>query len=835
MQDHTAPAHNQIIAAEVHALHGGTPTGIKRQVFRTIYHGLDLFLGPNGSGKTTQGPLVIVTAQEGLAEKPTDTRRPYLGSTLPRDTGLTVTVRLPSREERSWTRDLAATRGNAKSEPDATARLYLGHLPTAWDLSDFASGTAGDRAKILDAAARAGGVIESWDAATAQARVRAHILPALVDGGPQTAREPAEVALTDATLATLDECITALPTAATGADWLGAAKVWAEKEQADRNAEQKDKGSYAKEQGGKVPPKVEGDDAADRAEQDALLTERAAASQIEQARETARAAIARHEAEGARLSKALDAALAEGKRLAEPLPPLDPDTRRAELEQAIADAVADTDAPIPAYDGQDPAALQVALAALRAQVPAADEAAEAAATSRNTARAAVVAAERARGEYRDNHVAPARQNLGTARATLSALTSLSGADDVCVHCGHADPRDVAGRLATARADLAAATTLRDGVEVRFDALVAAVLAARTAFEDARSADDTESNRRHDLAHDLRAAEQRHLDAQRATEGHEASVRKTRAATLARARADLERHTADRAAAEKRHAEALAQRALDLQAARDRYKAAARAQKEHAALDAPTLPDPPDTARLAEIAAALARVSIRTTARSVRAAAVESVRVAQLDYLEAKLSWDASRAYVDAIRATTVQLAAVAYAPLQRAAQDLVQGADELPRPYFASPDDYGAIIRGRRVPYHGLSESEQRITAACLVYALAVVSAQPCRLVLLDGLEVVQRGLRRPLLAAFARARSMGLVDNVVLTMATSADPRIAAEETAEVDIPGVTLHVLALPDLQPEPALEREPEHDGAASIDRPADAFPVSTDLDEDVEIPF
>ena len=120
------------------------------------------------------------------------------------------------------------------------------------------------------------------------------------------------------------------------------------------------------------------------------------------------------------------------------------------------------------------------------------------------------------------------------------------------------------------------------------------------------------------------------------------------------------------------------------------------------------------------------------------------------------------------------------------------------------------------------------------MYALAVVSAQPCRLVLLDGLEVVQRGLRRPLLAAFARARSMGLVDNVVLTMATSADPRIAAEETAEVDIPGVTLHVLALPDLQPEPALEREPEHDGAAGIDRPADPFPTSTDLD-DLEIPF
>ena len=189
--------------------------------------------------------------------------------------------------------------------------------------------------------------------------------------------------------------------------------------------------------------------------------------------------------------------------------------------------------------------------------------------------------------------------------------------------------------------------------------------------------------------------------------------------------------------------------------------------------------------------------------------------------------------MDAIRATTVQLAAVAYAPLQRAAQDLVQGADELPRPYFASPDDYGAIIRGRRVPYHGLSESEQRITAACLVYALAVVSAQPCRLVLLDGLDLVIRGPRTELLAALARAHSRGLVDNVVITMATSKIPRIAAEETAEVDIPGVTLHVLALPDLQPEPALEREPEHDGAASIDRPNDEVPFHPD-DND-EVPF
>ncbi len=68
-----------------------------------------------------------------------------------------------------------------------------------------------------------------------------------------------------------------------------------------------------------------------------------------------------------------------------------------------------------------------------------------------------------------------------------------------------------------------------------------------------------------------------------------------------------------------------------------------------------------------------------------------------------------------------------------------------------------------------------------------MVSRQPCRLVLIDGLEVVQPSHRAPLLAVLARAHQAGLVDNVMVTCATDCD-----EDVDALRMPGVTVHHLA-------------------------------------------
>ena len=131
------------------------------------------------------------------------------------------------------------------------------------------------------------------------------------------------------------------------------------------------------------------------------------------------------------------------------------------------------------------------------------------------------------------------------------------------------------------------------------------------------------------------------------------------------------------------------------------------------------------------------------------------------------------------------MASAAYRPIHDAARALTSGAPELPQPYFVSPSDYGADVPGKgRIPFPGLGRSAKAITSACLVYALASVSKLPCRIVLLDDLDVVQRSHRAPLLSAFARALKAGLVDNVFVTMAT--DP---GEVVSPIE--GVTIHVV--------------------------------------------
>jgi len=54
-------------------------------------------------------------------------------------------------------------------------------------------------------------------------------------------------------------------------------------------------------------------------------------------------------------------------------------------------------------------------------------------------------------------------------------------------------------------------------------------------------------------------------------------------------------------------------------------------------------------------------------------------------------------------------------------------------------------------------------------------------MVLLDGLEVVQKSHRKPLIQALVKAYNQGNVDNIVLTLATDEDEQIDEVEGAKI------------------------------------------------------
>jgi len=223
------------------------------------------------------------------------------------------------------------------------------------------------------------------------------------------------------------------------------------------------------------------------------------------------------------------------------------------------------------------------------------------------------------------------------------------------------------------------------------------------------------------------------------------------------------------------------------------------------------------------------INARDDARAVHRAAVAAVEDAGLTYSAALAEHQSVQALVSALRSALTKMAAASYGPIEAAARRLYDGSG-LPAPYFAGLDDYGADVPGRgRVPFLGLSQAEGNVTAAALVCALAVVSGQPCRLVLLDGIEVMQADHRPLLLAALVRAVERGDVDNVIVTMSTSGKAEVADEQEAEISMPGVTIRRVPF---VPLPEVDVEPEPLPPRPVPTQAPAPVVESG---EVEIPF
>ncbi len=734
----------RITTISVHNSGSREGQGLKRQLFARTLSGCDLLVGPNGAGKTTQGPLAVTAAIEGLAEVPTDTRRPYLGA---RPLETSITVELDNGD--SLTRDLSSTRGKETAHANQRARDLIGIPPTAWDLTDFAMGTDGDRGRILDAVARAGGSLQRWDAETAYGAVES----LMIDGQPEGAEHWMEP------LATFAAFHRKAPD---GATWLKSAESWTVEEQKRTNAEQKAARNHADELGQTVPARVDGSAEKDAVAAGALRAELADIANRDRAVE----AVRRHEAEGKRLAEEVKAITAEGKRLAEPLPPLAP-----VYQERVDEAAAALDQPLEAVDYS---ALELDIEAAQATHDAAVE-----------ARAAM-------GPKRDEAKREAERTavmVTTGDATIRALEKAADPDATCTHCGAADPLGLVAELERART----ATE-----EARTDAAAAKDAEAVVLAEYADA----------DLA--VRDAHRSLVEARAALTAAKAAtpdVKEDRKRALSRARADLEREQG-------RHEQAEARRKADLEAARQRYARAAAALESWQTSATVNVPDAADPGREQEIRDELSAIESRQASRAARAAHVEQTRRAVERADETRAIWEAVRGMLAAVRQARDDMAAAAYKPIEDAAARLFDGAVGMPQPYFTSTADYGAEVPGRgRVPFHGLSESEQRITAAALVYALAVAADLPVRLVLLDGIEVVQLDHRLPLLGALAAAVKRGDVDNVICTMATAPGEDLTAYQAVEgLTIAEVERADLAEPVMAPTPAVEPEPAPDVSA-----------------------
>lgn len=875
--------HNTITGLRVHSSNGKTPTGFGGFTFEIGYHGVDLFVGENASGKTDRAIRGPVAGIAGLATFAKDDSKPYLEN-RPENTAITITVQTPTRAV-PVERDISAQRGKAVTEADAAVKEWIGQLPTSWNLSDFVKATAGDRGKILDAVARAGGAMQSWDQDRAISEVRGLVIAAAEDDTDTTAGSP--------WMQPLQTVVERLTETRSGSDWLQVAEGIAFDLHSDANRQRKISAAHARELRAALPDAPDYDAGAVAAERDDLTRRLAAIDADADLVAKAQAAADRHAREGDHLRRAVDAAQQALSDLTPPAPLVD-DGRVARAEDALrgAEAAMETDipqcpdapglalqveaarerleqataaldAPVPGYSGPEPAELR---AAADARTTALEEAKAQHVAAQDALAAAAKAVETAEAEGR-----PARQAADEAAATYSqaaarvqTLESLSGADDCCVHCGQVDPLGIAAKLDGAREELAQAAAALDSAKQSLEASRAswkdanevhknAAVDLRDAADAVREADTAADRATRELAqaeerktnHAATIVAQRKAaaeSARAAIEGaeaalrrrideHEAAVVRQRKQALDDAQLALQAAIAAETGRKADHGAAIARHEDAVKAATERLESAKAALAEWQATDAPKVPAAPDAEQRATITARLTGLEAARDAWRDHQQAADAVETAEAAASADQLTWEASRALLHAIREARDALARAAYGPIHDAARDLLSDieVEGFPMPYFYGPDNFGAETERGAKHITELSQSEAMITAAALVTALATVAGNPCRISLLDGIEAVQADHRAPLIRALVKARHDGKVDNVHMTMATTA-PGTAEFEQALAplrQIEGLAIHTCHKPSkgghvetqVIGEPVQAARPATDGSAALDLFAD----------------
>lgn len=786
--------------------------GLKGRLSTLRLAPVTIVAGPNGSGKTTVGPLALSLALVGLAERPNDDTRPYL---LDPPTGTTVGVDLDDGS--GWSRDLAMSPRTGEAQAStAQALALLGAMPPALDLEAIMRQGPKERRAAMVGLARIGGLVQDLDDIGARALVldiHAGMIPDEVQ--PSAWSDTAAAALG-----------TVLDRRQPGADWLLVAEGTASKAQTAANAAKvaADKAIPAldaalKRARAAVPTTTAPDPTPQIAdlqtERDELVTARALAAQSATAR-------AEHDARGVRLQTERAEIIARGtaaRQRATTAGLLDATGqpiayRPADLsgyEAAVATARDEYNASIPPPPTVDLTPYEAAVQQAQADVDTATAAADAARAARieaeqqaeTTAAAAYAAAMVAASAdmtpadlYREH-----MHRIDVARMRRDDLASGTSAGP-CRKCGEPDPTGHADRLADAQAALDALLSVAPAVgeaaaeaERRRDALVDARIttdraahdaatAARHAITAGTAAAVALSGATSRLVSAIAALDAASVRATQAGPDREKRIKTERQARLDRADADLTRALAldDRGAAQ--HAAALA----EYIEARDRTRAEATAAGAAlAAWQAEPIPgaDVPDPApRIAEIdreisalqAAAATATAALTTARAAVTTAERNLAAGLSMAEAATVAAQSTRALVRAVALAWVEMARPSVQPIHDTARAIVADAAGLPMPWFAGLDESGAILcgverDGLRVHYSAASGSERMICNALLLLSMAVVQGARVPVLVLDELDRLHEPEHRhALVAAIARAAADGRIANAIITEAGDPD-----------------------------------------------------------------
>ena len=666
---------------------------------------------------------------------------------LPRDTE--VVVSLDSGDE--LIRDLSLTnREKAFKETDGKAAKMLGKSQVSWDLQSFSKATSSARGKVLDAIARAGGELEEWDANRAQQEVRNLLVM----------REQPTIQLS--------RVVQALPRARSGSDWLQAALVWAKKEQQAKNADQRTTEAHVTELGKvKVKP-IPGSHGQDEQELSAL-SERSYG--LMRSLEAKSEALESHSQLGASLKDSLTHQKVEGQRLAreEPKPEFD----LAYLETSIEDAKRDLEAPI---EGIDIGSMD---AEIELRKKAVDELSSGSAESADSLAEQIKKAGETQ-QIADALVRDIRNQIFKAETQALYIASQ------CVHCSKANPL---GLIAPAE--------------------------FYVALEEARQARDTATSDRDRILLSLQEAQRREDKLKDAhgllayAEARKEEAIKGRSGAFKKAEERLRQARVSAENALKAWEEREASRKERLSRARAEYLATLEKLKAWETTPAPDLGDV-DPDAISKLEAEAAIIKARIAQRQEQKALINSIKSAVNRADEAKEAWKEVKQLSAAISDAIDALAAAAHKPINDAAQALMAD-DKLPTPFFHNADRYGAIVGGIEVPYHALGGAEKVITTAAVVFALSAVSRQPCKIVMLDELNVVQNSHRMALLRALVSAQRRGAVDTVICTMQTEQ------AEIPEMGIDGLQVVMLeksersrvSYREIEPtiEPPIMSEPE----------------------------
>ena len=685
--------------------------GLKGRPFDVDLTGADLLAGPNKTGKTTV-LLAVPIGLRGLAAAPPDLKagpdgREYLGAPK-----FDTDVELIFDDGERVVRDLSKPKGGEAMRSNAEADRIVGPHLVRYDLVDFASTTDSARAKLLEQACAAGASTGGWTTLAVVNRIRVAL------GLPEPQAETPPIGAPDPVRATQplfsSKQMTAPAPVPEGAHVFHKLLVVVPPSSMPSPSGWLSK---ALEVTGKVFTDANAEQKSSVSDAASKAADVTCAAPISGSLAAARAKVDDLEKKRRALG---EGAAVRGQAQA----------RRADAlatEQRLVSAVARADA-VRATMEAKVEGLRTGkvpdLGALRAN-------AEAAKAARDEAIDAETRGREDAARLQVGPLAQAAQRLAEAEARLTTMRALADETLVCAHCGAANPVDFAvevGRLENER----------DGAQDALDDATTDYALANAAVRTA-TATVREKHAAWDRACDTAAREERVV------------------ADLTRdLRVSVESLTGAQAALDEANAAFVAHRAR---------QAEADATVNHDAGD--------------EEATEAERVGLDTEIRQAKAEVENHVRHAERNRAlqeavakrEAALTrFEQVKALKAALLAVQEDLAKQAYAPIEKAANALLERAGIDERVVVHDASDFGAEVTdpgGRRVyvPFPALCGSEKALIGATFAYAFARLSGSPWPAVLIDGLDAVDTDRRPGLLDALAGAAAEGLIANFIGTM----------------------------------------------------------------------